>query len=356
MENILQHDKNKIINILTRLKLSYSKIYKLLEVHREKLNLFILDELGKKDYKNIYNSQEVVPDLEIVKTLIQEIPFSYIGNKKSIVKELLNVFYQAKNEKINTFIELYSGSMVLSYIIKHMLPNIKIHCYENNPYLINFYKYIKHDVAGFILDINNKLEIINKIENIDSYIKNILKKINNLTEKEQSIWYFISINISHCNMLSYKTNGFSSVTFNEKEFNRFKNKCQKDTFINNLNKYSEFINKIEIHDININENYNEILKTIGNDTITYIDPPYYGNNTNKLYYSNFTITNHVLLWNFVNDLSKKDLLFILSNSNTVFINNLYNNFNIKNINVNSKIKSREELIITNFNYKLNLQY
>ncbi|KAI9243193.1 hypothetical protein BY458DRAFT_495458 [Sporodiniella umbellata] len=38
---------------------------------REKLNLFIIAELGKKDYKDIYITQEPVPDLEMKKIKVK---------------------------------------------------------------------------------------------------------------------------------------------------------------------------------------------------------------------------------------------------------------------------------------------
>lgn len=96
LENILQLDKNKIINILSRLKLTYSKIYKLHDTHRSKLNDFIYNEINKKIYKNIDNHKMKntnTIDIEMVNTLLKEIPFNYIGNKKSVIEQVIKYIY-----------------------------------------------------------------------------------------------------------------------------------------------------------------------------------------------------------------------------------------------------------------------
>lgn len=76
-----------------------------------------------------------------------------------MIEHLLNIINQI-DEPINKFVDLFSGSLVLPYIIRNIKPNIKIKCYENNPYLIRFYKYISENVENFILEINNKMEMI----------------------------------------------------------------------------------------------------------------------------------------------------------------------------------------------------
>jgi hypothetical protein len=357
LSDVLHLDKNTIIIILSRFNLSYSKIYKLHDKHRENLKIFIFEELNKCDFSNIscknriFNNNHVNTDL--IKKLTEEIPFCYIGNKKSMIEHLLNIINQI-DEPINKFVDLFSGSLVLPYIIRNIKPNIKIKCYENNPYLIRFYKYISENVENFILEINNKIEIINNEKNIDLYLKGILKEIDTFNDSIQGLWYFVITNISHCNMISYKTNGISSVTFNKKEFCRFTKKCQDGTLFNKLRNFSNFIKTIEINNVNIIENYTKIKNVIDKNTLLYIDSPYYGRNSNKLYYTNFNLSDHIELNKFVNNISNNNILFILSNSDTIFINNLYNNFNINKYEIKSNIntKIRKELIITNFKYIL----
>lgn len=56
--------------------------------------------------------------------------------------------------KIYHFVDLFSGSMTIPYIIRTLNKNIKITCYENNPYLISFYNYIQNNLDEFILKLN----------------------------------------------------------------------------------------------------------------------------------------------------------------------------------------------------------
>ena len=202
------------------------------------------------------------------------------------------------------------------------------------------------------MQINKNIVILNNYDEKDKFIKTMLKNIHNINDKlEQGAWFYIITCISHCNMISYKKNAISSVTFSEKALSSFLKKSH-DIF-NNLRKYSSFIKSIKINNINIVENYHKISNNIDSNTVVYIDSHYYGINTNKIYYSNFNPMDQIDLNLFVNNISKKNILVILSNSDNNFINNLYNNFNIyKHViktNINSS-KIRNELIITNFHH------
>ena len=90
----------------------------------------------------------------------------------------------------------------------------------------------------------------------------------------------------------------------------------------------------------------------------YFDPPYHPTSENSFvsYVNNgFAIEDQIRLNEFVKKLHKKNVKFMLSNSDTEFINDLYKNFNIKKIKaprfVNCKSDGRKpvtELLITNY--------
>lgn len=179
-----------------------------------------------------------------------------------------------------------------------------------------------------------------------------MKKYNTFNEKELGLWYFIFANISHCNVISYNCNGISSITFSDKELSRLI-KLSSGNLYNKLKKYSNFIKTIEINNINIIENYQKIIKHVDENTLVYIDSPYDNKNSKKLYFSDFNKIDQINLNKFVGKLSENNILFIQSNSNTIFINNLFCKFNIYIYSIRDRIrkgeKYRKELIITNFN-------
>jgi DNA adenine methylase len=305
--------------------------------------------LIQKISKELFNNNDI--NVDLIKEIISEIPFYYVGNKKSMINNILNILKQI-GRPIDKFVDLFSGSMVLSYIIRYINKDIKITCYENNPYLINFYKYISNDLEDFLKNLKKEINIIINCQDKNLYIKGILKNIDTISDKEMGMWYFILINISHCNIISYKIQGISSVTFNSKELDRLMKLINNGNLYKKLKKYSDFIKTIEINDIDITRNYYKIIKEINHNTFLYIDSPYYNSNSNKLYYSNFNVNDNLELNKFVNIISKNNILFMLSNSDTVFIENLYNNFNINKFSVkfNINCKDRKEFLITNFIY------
>lgn len=263
--DITKIEKNKIIIILSRCKLNYIKIYKLNDEHRNKVKTFLFEEYNKIVYriqnKSIDNNSNILTKLEnnIVHDILKDIPFSYVGNKNSMINHIISIIKTIKRP-VNNFIDLFSGSMVVPYIIRYINKDITISCYENNPYLINFYKYISNNLDEFVKELNYKLNIIKKHHDKDLYMKGILKEIDTFSDEEMGLWYFILINISHCNIISYNSKGISSATFNNKELDRIIKLLDNGNLYKRLKKYSEFIRTIEINNIDITQNYHEIIK------------------------------------------------------------------------------------------------
>lgn len=130
---------------------------------------------------------------------------------------------------------------------------------------------------------------------------------------------------------------------------------------NNLNHiklkdFSNFLSTIKIYKTDIKNSYNDILSRIDKNTIVYIDPPYFVKYSYKLYFGTFNEVEHINLKCFIDELSHNGYMFVESNINSIFIKELYNNYNINDIVVKSQMNRKEfirnEILITNFDYKL----
>ncbi len=226
---------------------------------------------------------------------------------------------------------MFSGSLVLPYIIRHINKDIKISCYEHNPYLTSFYDQIKNNLKNFIIEYGKIIDTLKSINNPGDKIKEMVKNINVLDKTNQSVCYYISLKVSFNGMINYNKNHIS-LTIDKKHLNSLLN--------NNLNHvklkdFSNFLSTIKIYKSDIKYSYNDILSRIDKNTIVYINPPYFDKYSYKLYFGTFNEE---------------------SNINSIFIKELYNNYNINDIVVKSQMNRKEfirnEILITNFDYKL----
>ena len=96
----------------------------------------------------------------------------YPGNKRNEIKQ----FYEYLNfEGIDTIIEPYAGTSVMSYYISSLHPNIKVILNDNNIYIKEMYDIIQDDDK--VEEFNNKInEIKNTITTKEIYDNVINKK------------------------------------------------------------------------------------------------------------------------------------------------------------------------------------
>lgn len=95
----------------------------------------------------------------------------YPGNKRNEIKQ----FYNFLNfEGIDTIIEPYAGTSVISYYIASLHPNIKVILNDNNPYIKEIYDIINDDdkVEQFETKFNEIKNTITTKEAYDNVIKN----------------------------------------------------------------------------------------------------------------------------------------------------------------------------------------
>ena len=310
----------------------------------------------------------------------------WAGGKRRLLNEINNNLpSQNILDNIETYIEpfLGGGSMLLNIVPK--LPNVKkVYVNDINERLINLYKNVKYNIDELIniLDeINDKFNSISDDRLIEEYYykirKEFNKKSNYNTIKNSAQFIFIN---KYCFNGVYRENskGEFNMPFNKKPKNKIYNK-------ENIYDLHDFLIKYDV--VFYNKPYNEFLESIFNilykekddkgtiknriksfeRSFMYFDPPYRPLNIKEsVQYSKstdiFSDEFQIGIEKYYSLFSDYNAYCMLSNSdphntdsNDDFFDNLYNNYNIKRVNVkrliSGKVSSRgtvTELLITNY--------
>lgn len=306
-----------------------------------------LYEFPFREYKNIRSSQkgdnlkEIIiyfqKNFEVIKS-----PLNYTGSKYCIFDEICKVM----PKHISTFIDAMGGAFnVGANIIAD-----KVIYNEFLPHTFNIIKILLND---------NKQDLIKKVENI-------IKEFNLLKSDKQA--YLNLRNNYNANKDIYKLFVLHMYCFQNQM--RFNSKLEFNTPVGNCS-YNEtlverilkFIPKTPNFEL-LNLSYEEIdLKYLDKDTVFYFDPPYFITsatyNDGKRGFIGWDSDEETRLLDYITSLHLKGYKFVLSN--VIYHNELTNNiladwinthkFFIKNIdNVGSK-NSRDEVLITNFDWR-----
>lgn len=306
----------------------------------------------------------------------------WAGGKTRLLNEInLNLPSQNILDNIETYIEPFLGGGSMLFNIVPKLPNVKkVYVNDINERLINLYKNVKYNVDELIniLDeINGEFNSMSDDKLIEEYYYKIRKEFNEKsnynTVKNSAQFIFLN---KYCFNGLYRENS-------KGEFNVSFNKSLKQ--INLYNKEDIY----DLHDFLIkynvifyNKSYNEFLDSVFNilykekddknkiksfeRSFMYFDPPYRPLNKSSVQYTKST---DIFSDKFQFGIEKYYSLFsdygtycMLSNSdphntdsNDDFFDNLYNNYNIKRINVKRLISAKAssrgtitELLITNY--------
>ncbi len=306
-----------------------------------------LYEFPFREYKNIRSSQkgenlkEIViyfqKNFEVIKS-----PLNYTGSKYCIFDEICKVM----PKHISTFVDAMGGAFNVG-------ANIVADKVIYNEFLPHTYNLIQ------VLLNDNKQDIIQKVENI-------IKEFN--LQKGDKQAYLNLRNNYNVNKDIYKLFVLHMYCFQNQM--RFNSKLEFNTPVGNCS-YNEtlverilkFIPKTPNFEL-LNLSYEEIdLKYFDKDTVFYFDPPYFITNATyndgKRGFIGWDSDEETKLLDYITSLHLKGYKFVLSN--VVYHNELTNNiladwinthkFFIKNIdNVGSK-NSRDEVLITNFDWR-----
>lgn len=216
-----------------------------------------------------------------------------------------------------------------------------------NSELINLYKVVKENVEELLKDLikhKNEEEYFYFIRSLDRD-ENFLNKYTDVQRASR----FIFLNKTCFNgMYRVNSRGYFNTPFgNYKQ--SFTINCD---IIRAVNKYfNEF-------DIGFkNTDFENVITKIEKDTFVYFDPPYDTDKNNFTEYSKygFDRNDQKRLKKLCDKLTKLKVKFLLSNSSTDFIMDLYKDYNIENINVKRFIsadkngrKGASEVLIKNY--------
>ncbi len=264
-------------------------------------------------------------------------------------KQLLEQFKPFFPEKIDRYFDPFvGGGAVAFFIIKNFKPK-EVFLSDINEELINTYNVIKNDVESLIEELKKLKEEHHK-NKTDTFYKIRAKSTEGLTPLQRAV-RFIYLNKTCFNGL-YRVN--SKGGFNV-PIGSYKNPliCPED----DLREISKLLQnaKIEV------KQFHEIIHHVKSGDFVYFDPPYYP--LKKESFTTYTKDNflekeQIKLKELFSVLAKKKAKVMLSNSDTPFINGLYEGHKIKIVKANRMIncdatkrgKINEVVVI---NYPLN---
>ena len=262
----------------------------------------------------------------------------WVGGKRQLMLELLKNMPKSYNRYFEPFI----GGGALFFELQPEEAYIS----DMNEELINLYSVVRDNVYELMSDLNKhkiSKEYFLEIRNLDRTKK--YKKLTNVQRASR----FIYLNRTCFNGL-YRVN--SQGQFNV-PFGHYKNPRILDT--DNLLNCSELLNKTEIK----YADFSEILTKVKKGDFVYFDPPYVPLNETSSFTSytkaGFDIDMQLKLKEVCDQLDSMGVMFMLSNSDTQFVNELYSDYKIKKVfasrQINANVDGRgkiTEVLVRNY--------
>lgn len=268
-------------------------------------------------------------------------PFvKWVGGKRQLIKGI-GKYIPKGNYK---YYEPFVGGGAVFFDLQPKKAVINDYNFE----LINTYNVIKNKVEELIQYLKtypNDEEFYYKMREFDRK-----KEYKNWSEVRKAS-RFIYLNKTCYNGL-YRVN--QAGYFNT-PFGRYKNPNIVNDVI--LRAVSKFLNENDI--VIKSGDYKEVLKGIKKNSFVYFDPPYdpisHSSNFTGYTTGGFRKEQQIELKEVCDELNKKKVRFLLSNSNTEFIRKLYSGYSIEIVNANRSINSVaskrgeiEEVLIRNY--------
>lgn len=268
-------------------------------------------------------------------------PFlKWVGGKRQLLAEIKSLFPKTYTAYYEPFIG--GGAVFFNTQPKKATIN------DFNEELINVYKIIKENPEGLIADLKTH-------KNESDYFYNL-----RLLDREESFEHFSSIKKASRVIFLNKTcyNGLYRVN-NSGEFNSPFGRYKNPNIVNEvtIKAVSNYLNN---NDITIlNGDFEEAVKGIKKGAFVYFDPPYHpisaSSNFTGYVQGGFALSEQLRLKNLCDKLDKRGVKFLLSNSATQFIEDLYKDYEIRYVkasrSINSNAKKRgeiDEVLIRNY--------
>lgn len=249
----------------------------------------------------------------------------WVGGKRQLMFELL------KNmpENYNRYFEPFIGGGALFFELQPDNAYIS----DLNEELINLYKVVRDNVEELITDLQKhdiSKEYFIEIRNIDRTEE--YKNWSNVKKASR----FIYLNRTCFNGM-YRVN--SKGEFNV-PFGHYKNPRILDE--NNLINCSNLLQRTEIR----HADFSEILKKVKKRDFVYFDPPYVPLSETSSFTSytkdGFDLDMQFKLRDVCDELDSMGVKFLLSNSDTKLVNELYENYNIKKVFASRQINANAD--------------
>ena len=249
----------------------------------------------------------------------------WVGGKRQLMFELL------KNmpENYNRYFEPFIGGGALFFELQPDNAYIS----DMNEELINLYKVVRDNVDELITDLQKhdiSKEYFMEIRNIDR-----TEEYENWSDIQKAS-RFIYLNRTCFNGM-YRVN--SKGEFNV-PFGHYKNPRILDE--NNLINCSNLLQRTEIK----HADFSEILKRVKKGDFVYFDPPYVPLSETSSFTSytkdGFDIDMQFKLRDVCDELDSMGVKFLLSNSDTKLVNELYENYNIKKVFASRQINANAD--------------
>jgi DNA adenine methylase len=275
-----------------------------------------------------------------MKTNLQPV-LKWVGGKRQIIQQIMELIPDDYGRYFEPFFG--GGSVFLSIGPKSAVIN------DYNSELMNLYRIIKINPDGLVRVLsslkNEKTEFY-RIRNLD---RNIDFHKSNTDEFRAARTVFLN---KTCFNGLYRVN--ANGEFNV-PFGNYKNPKILDS--ENIYRMSEFLNKYNIKILNTD--YSDSLKYIRKNDFVYFDPPYDPISDTSSFTSytekGFIKEDQINLKKTCDVLNSKGVKFLLSNSATDFILDLYKDYNITLLDVrrniaasNEKRKIVKEVLIRNY--------
>lgn len=249
----------------------------------------------------------------------------WVGGKRQLMFELIKNMPKSYNRYFEPFI----GGGALFFELQPEQAYIS----DMNEELINLYSVVRDNVYELIKDLSKhevSKEYFLEIRNIDR-----TEQYTELSDVERAS-RFIYLNRTCFNGM-YRVN--SQGQFNV-PFGHYKNPRIIDE--NNLLNCSELLKKTEIKCAN----FSEILTKVKKGDLVYFDPPYVPLNDTSSFTSytkdGFDINMQFKLRDVCDELDNKGVKFMLSNSDTKLVNELYVNYEIKKVFASRQINANAD--------------
>ena len=249
----------------------------------------------------------------------------WVGGKRQLMFELL------KNmpKDYNRYFEPFIGGGALFFELQ---PN-NAYISDMNEELINLYQVVRDNVNELIADLQKhdiSKEYFMEIRNIDR-----TEEYQNWSDVKKAS-RFIYLNRTCFNGM-YRVN--SKGEFNV-PFGHYKNPRILDE--NNLINCSNLLQRTEIK----HADFSEILKEVKKGDFVYFDPPYVPLSETSSFTSytkdGFDINMQFKLRDVCDELNSIGVKFLLSNSDTKLVNELYENYNIKKVFASRQINANAD--------------